>query len=1035
MKIFRSIVTCAVLQFLLSTTAFAQGMASIPLTDTRIPSDDLLFEGRILRADEAHKLAEQGLDLSLLNPAPSALWNSQKKKLSVQDDALDIYENDVLEYSGALLSANGLYRFNGVVRNTTAIVHLDKTLHTMLLRKNLLRLMGYKIPAIKWIKRLSVNFKTIGAMNDFLDSQIPRATLGASSRWVISKDEERLIVNLHDVAVTVPSYNDHYNLAQGTPPQMLNNRTLRGVIIPYALADLGESVNKFDWMVGRISDNEILLPHFTRSIFPASMDDAKWALNILKNISEDDLRLAVKMSYFPPEAEALVQEKLLSRRNSLLKVFKIKAIEFPIDPDITLRPYLVNGKLTKEEWDGYGSRFAHGDPESPFRDFYWYALTKLQSITIDNLMARINKELIMFDPGEGRNKFIMDQFYEGLDHFVETGEFISFPVKTWFTPLVGASLMASRDVVLGNYLGTDNLVQIADSIGWSIRLGGHLGIENVYIAPTIAASATASISKNWTHLKPLRNLKDALKEPYRNMAVPLLKWQVKKDLKRIKDLSRSKNPNVDWDLKNEDSELSEIISHLNKNLGVGESLLYTESLNPNVGIQGVSNDMVIPLQIRLAASANATLIRRIQIYRRDASTIQVYDDYGHGLGWSFDVSLEKFVPLLRLGLRGQNGKYTVRLHEVNIDPSVKDNPKLFDNAHALSQFIQTGSSELLVANQKPNLVEADFKDKSSRLGILAWRYKKFKTTTKLSILSRDGLEGNFVSFTDEKQTGWNWEAFARDLINFGIAKIVDDVVWEGNSFQNPAETIGGMGITTGVRFEASLDDDGHYDERFMRLRDSWEGWSASIHKVQSKMREINDKFGFTVFDERSVENTRKLQLFNVSVNLNFYEEGIQRLSSISKDRLIEIEQLYETRTPGIRCVTDRNKRRWLSNGRIVNTCGTLNLLIAQNSSCQNDIRRGRNQDAISKCLTTLLRVLYESLDYPEITSLIGQENIFVHGSINGFRNGEEILNDPVLSNTDGAIGSKFWNGPFDIIQQMLGISGGEFNGYWMRERL
>ncbi len=504
---------------------------------------------------------------------------------------------------------------------------------------------------------------------------------------------------------------------------------------------------------------------------------------------------------------------------------------------------------------------------------------------------------------------------------------------------------------------------------------------------------------------------------------------------RIKSLANSKNPNVDWDVKNEDSELAEIISHLNKNLGVGESLLYTETLNPNLGIQGVSNDMVIPLQIRLAASANATLIRRIQIYRKNAGTIQVYDDYGHGLGWSFDVTLEKFVPLLRLGFRGQNGKYKVRLHEVNIDPSIKDNPKLFDSAHALSQFIQTGSSELLVAIQRPNLVEADFKDKSSRLGILAWRFKKFKTTTKLSVLSREGLAGNFVSFTDEKQTGWNWEAFARDFINYGIAKVIDNVVWEGNSFQNPAETIGGMGITTGVRFEASLDEVGSYNERFMRLTDSWEGWSATVGKVQKKMREMNNKFGFTVFDERSVENTRKLQLFNISVNLNLYEEGIEKLSSIPKDRLIEIEQLYEDRIPGIRCDTDRSKRRWLSSGRFVNTCGTLSSLIAKNSSCQNDIRRGKDQDAVSKCLTSLLRVLYENLDYSEITSLIGRDNIFVHGSINGFRNGEEILNEPILSNTDGAIGSKFWNGPFDIIQQMLGISGGEFNGYWMRERL
>jgi hypothetical protein len=45
------------------------------------------------------------------------------------------------------------------------------------------------------------------------------------------------------------------------------------------------------------------------------------------------------------------------------------------------------------------------------------------------------------------------------------------------------------------------------------------------------------------------------------------------------------------------------------------------------------------------------------------------------------------------------------------------------------------------------------------------------------------------------------------------------------------------------------------------------------------------------------------------------------------------------------------------------------------------------------------------------------------------------LNDSIQSNTEGRIGGRFWNGPMDVIQRLLGISSGEFNGYWMRERL
>lgn len=1019
----------------LCCSAYAQGMVTIPLENTRLASDDLEFEGRILRSDEAHLLGMKGLDLSKLNPAASALWNNEKQNLSDQADSIDIQENETLQFGGALLSASGLFRFNATVGNITAIIHLDKTIHTMLLRKNILRLMGYKVPAIKWFKRLTINFNSQEEMTDFLDSQIPRATLGAASRWVESKDITLLSVVLHDIAVTIPSFDDHYNLAQGTPPQILNSRTLRALILPYALADLGESVNKFEWIVGRISDNEILLPHFTRGIFPTSMDDAKWALNQLKNISLDDFHKAVELSHFPPEVAKLVTEKILSRRNSLFRLFSVKTPELAVKLDITQLPYLMNGKIIKEDWKGFASRFAHGDPESPFKDFHWYALTKLQSILFDNLMERANKELSVFDPKEERNKFIMDQFNEGLDHFVKTGEFLSFPVRTWFSPLADLNLSASRDVVLGNYLGTDNLVQVADTLGWSVRLGGQLGVENIYIAPTLAVTGTLGISKSWSHIKPIRNLKDALKEPYRNMAVPLLKWQINKDLKRLKDLASSKDPNSDWDLKKDDSELSQIITHLNKNLGVGESLLYTENLAPFLGAQAIFNNMVLPLNVRLAASANVTLIRRVQIYRRDANTIQVYDDYGHGKGWTFDVTLEKFIPIIRLGWRGQNGKYSIRLHEVVIDPSIKDNPKLFDNAHALSQFLQTGSSELLEAGEKPNIVESHYKDKTARLGILAWRYKKLKTQTHFEIKSRDGLEGRYVSYTDEKQTGWNWEAFSKDFINYGIKQLVPAVEWGGNPFQNPAETLAGMGTTTGVRFEASLDEAGKHEERFMRLSDNWEGWSAKVKTVQKKMLGINKKFGFSVFDSASIENAKKLQLFKVSVNLNLYENGIKKLSSISEDHLIEIEQLYEAKSALGNCSIKDKKLRMLSNGKSYRACGILSTLLYQNSKCKKKLQGDEGQEIGTKCLVTLFRHIYEKLNYTEIANLIGRDNIFVHGSVNGFRNGEEVLNDPILSNTDGTVGGNFWDGPFDIIQRMLGINGGEFHGYWLRDRL
>lgn len=1031
----RSLLTFMML--LITSLVQAQQLASIPLTQQRMPSDDLSYEGRMLRPDEAYRLAKEGLDLASLDPVESAVWSSDTQAPSLSYDELPIKADDETEFSGALLSASGLFRFNVRHDNTDAIVHLDKTLHTMLLRKNILRLLGYKVPAIKWLPRLSVRFDSLEEMNELLDSHIPRATLGAASRWVESKDEQSFTVVFRDVAVTVPASSDHYNLALGVPPQTLTNRTLRSLIIPYALLDLGESVNKLEWTVGRKDNESILLPHFTRGVFTTTLEDARWMLKRLELLTKDDLRQAIELAYFPPDVTALLVEKISSRRNALMQLFNQSAINLAYDIEITKLPDLKKGKILKEDWVGYASRFAHGDPESPFKDVHWYALAKLQAFAIDNLVARANQELSLFNPNEVRGEFHQNQFKEGLEHFIETGYLIDFSVGTWFSPVADLNLTASRDVVVGNYLGTDNLVQLADSIGWSVQLGGHLGIENLDFAPTAAIRGTIVVSKMWSHLKPLRNLKQVFKEPYKNVVVPIIKLQLRKHLDNLHSLSDSTNPNVDWSLDEDNSELAQIIGHLNSNLGIGESILYTERVSPALMGSVSTSLMNTPVHLSLSGGVEMTDIRRIQIYRKDKNTLQIYDDFGHGKGWSINVSLERFVPFIRLSYRKQKGEYSIRLHEVDLNPDVKENPKLFDKAYALSQFLQTGSAELMENIQKPHVIEAEFMDKSSKFAFLFWRHKKLKSDTLFDISSRDGLNGKYITLSDEKQSGLNWEAFAKDIVNYGFQKLSAGVSWAPPVWQNPAQTIGGMGTTTGVRFEARVKDDQQFDERFMRITDRWEGWSKKVKKLKEHMKEANEKFGFSLFDERSLDNLKKLKLFDVSVNLNLYEKGIKKLAAIHPNSLIYFEYLYEEER-GIRrrgCDENRIRRRRLSDGRVIESCGTLNTVIWQNNKCQKEIEKKKDQKEITKCLMRLFRDLYEDLNYNEIKQLLGQDNIFVHGSVNGFRDGDEILNDPIQTNTDGRVGSRFWNGPFDRLQQMLGIQSGELNGYWLREKL
>jgi len=1016
--------------------ARAQQVATIPLVEQRMPADDLFYQGRVLRSDEAFQLSQGGLDLATLSPPESAVWGPAKRAVLENDDDLPIASGDTSEYAGPLASAAGLLRFNVRHASGYGIVHLDKTLHTMLLRKNILRLLGYKVPAMKWLRRLDVRFETLDEMNNFLRSQIPRATLGAAERWVEEKDEAGLRLRLRDVVVTVPASADHYNFSMGVPPRMLTSRSMRALIVPYGLLDLGESANKFEWTVGRVSDNQIMLPHFTRGNFATTMDDARWMMGRLSALTREEIAQAVDGARFPPEVARLVLEKVLSRRNALVRLFRTQAAELPVEARPTQAPHLERGRLTRTDWPGYASRFAHGDPESPFKDMHWYVLAKLQAVGIDNLIARANRELVAFNPNEVRAQFHRDQFQRGLNHFVETGYFLEFPVSTWFSPVGDVNLIASRDVVVGNYLGTDNLVQLADSLGWELQLGGHLGIENWWVAPTASIRGTVTWGKTWTHLKPLRSLKNVFKEPYRNIMVPLIKWQLGKELLRLHTLGASANGTVDWDLEKDDSALSQLISHLNDHLGVGESLIYTERLNPVASGAVEASLMGSPVRLRLSAGVNEVDVRRVQIFRKDTKTFQVYDDHGDGRGWSLDVSLEQLIPVVRLGLRRQRGDFRIRMHEVNLDPDVETNPRLFDQAHALGQFIQTGSSELLQTVAPAHTVDAEYIDRSSRLALLAWRRKTLRTDTVYDIRSSEGLEGRFVALSDDSQTGWNWEAFAKDVVNYGLQRLSAGVSWAPPVFQNPAQTIMGMGNTKEGRYEALLEGERH-QERFIRLTDRWEGWSTRVRDVQARMRQTNERFGARVFDERSLQNASGLKLFDVAVNINLYEAGVRRLEELQPLSLVALEQRLENASGVNRrgCDDKPIRQRALGDGRSTQSCGTLQAQIIRLNSCVALDRENASANARAKCRLGLFRSLFERLRHEQLAGLVGQDNMFVYGSVNGFREGDEVLNDPIPSDTLGRIGGRNWNGPFDRLQQMLGIQGGEMNGYWLREQL
>lgn len=1026
---------------LISTQAFAN-FARLSSSGFSLPADDLIYQGERISPEKARKLKRQGFDISTLDPAVEkrGLWvNKLGESLNSDLDQMNINEGDSVSFQGTLRSAPGEFRFSVTTSDRDIItLYADKKLHTTLLRKNFLRKLGYIVPSIKYLKSVSVTFKSEAEKENFI-TKFRRGAEGTTKRWI--ETDLGLTLVLRDIAAVQVSDTDLYNPAFGVPGGALNSRKLRALVVPYALLDLKESVNKFSWSVGRKENSDrIILPHFfsNNNFMTTTIEDATWISRRLETLSREDFEEAVKLSYFPSPVASLVVEKLLSRRNALLKLFKVNHEKIKVDNKVSEMPHLLNGKILKQQWRdyGYAAEFAAGDASSPFKDFHYYIYSMLQSIGIDSIISRANDELALFDPLKARMALAEEEFIQGLNHFVETGEFLQFPVSTWTSPIVNGNLILSRDVVVGNYLGTENLVQLADTFGYAMSLGAIMGIENVDVLDAVTMSASATYLKTFTHLKPLSSLKDVFKQSYKNLAVILLKKDLRKYLKQAIDQSPD-GENVDV----QTEYFSSVVENISKALGVGESLIVSEKIMPKFSASAKIPITQTGFVVGVGAGAEYIGVKRLQILRRDANTIQIYDDVGSAKGADFSLSLENRIPIIRFEYKVLKGKYKVKAFRVNLNADAEDNPSFMRGIEAFHSLLTTNSSELLeeMAEDKvgpaSSELEANFKDKYSKFAFLFWRKQRNRGFTDYKVSTSAGLSGEYITHYDFNRKGLNWESFTKDVIQYGLSKWTrgQDIVWRNNIWQIPSDTFGGRANVTESNYEGQLRND-KIGKEYMSFGRRYEGWSKKQRKLKKIVTKLNDRFQLPLFTPAQIDDIKKLYMYDILVQMNIYDRGVKAIKNLTRNELIyyasyfdkqrefqcreEFQQVYDFAT---------------TDGEVVQvaTCGRISTAIRLVEVCPT-IEELKKQ---TQCWLNVAKDLFKGLPFIHFAHhIVGRNNFYVEGTVNGFRRNDEILNDPIRSNGFGRRHPVY---PFGLIrkaQQRVGIQNGEFTGQWLREQ-
>ncbi len=995
------------------------GESFIPMKEPRLPSSDLVFDNKVLSIDEAKNLVKSGKISSLadLNPKENDIWSKKADENYADNELRNLNTANTLDYEGAIGSQSGLFRFN--VRqdgdNQLYTVHLDKTLHTLLLRAELLRSLGYKIPDIQHKKSITVRFNSESDKKKFLELMV-FGTERAVSRWKVSETDREIV--LKDVAITKPSENDFYNVSLGVPSLITNSRTVRSLVVPYAILDLSESIRKFSWSVGRIDNNNIILPHFLNSDFNTALEDAIWILKKIAPLGRTELRQMVERAKFPKEVHTLLVEKLYSRKNALLRAFSLSGVDTNINTKLSEGSYLKDGVLKTREFPEYATFFAVNDAETPFDQMIYFFFNKLKSEVIDNTIAAINAKISVFDLGKARADFFKSEFERGLKHFVETGELIPVGIGSWDSPYLDGTILFSRDVVVGNYLGTNNPIQIADTIGGQVDFGLHTGFEGLadYISGSVKFGN--SIVRSYTHIRPLKSLKASVNESLDPIFVNILKKNLEKHFLKLNN-SLSKD-----DSKEKAAEVQELLKGIHEKLGVGESIVMTDRMIPSVKVRAVFNQGLISASA--SAHASVVTIRRLHFFKRSANLLQIYNDSGDmtEIGVGFDI--RKFIPILRISAERNKGTFDASVYNVNLDSDLEANPNLKAISLGVYNVLKNKNFETLEEVVKPTKISAKFKDVDVGGSFLFLRGKWQKGKAEYTITTPQGFTGKYLSMNKKTQYGYNVEAFARQIANYYIeqASEATTLALASGEASSPGDTLFGKATTNVTNYEAELTEDYVTVKRYISIAKDKQGWSSSNEDIVQFMKDTNAKFQTELFNPNVVD-FKKLRLYNFNYIVNFYEKGIKKIQTIDEATITQLEKKYQATTRNCNFAGEASGGNQQSA-----LCGNLWEIKSLLKSCPKE-KKYTDQ---SECHMKLAERLFEDLDFADFKLVMGGDsNYYVYASVDGYREKSEILNESIYSNSIGTISSKNVSGPMDTVRSLIGVMGGELSGAWIRK--
>lgn len=1025
------------------------------------PASDLVLNGKVIDATEAANLATRGSDISLLNPEPNKMW--QDRMYSTSDAGTRDYP--AADVGVRLLTHEAGVKFTSLFSvqsnaqgGQTFRLGLSRYAQPMMMRAALLRKLGYFVPSPKYYANITVTFATEDEKFEFIaQAELDTSSDFESRKWIKNHPTNKLALILSSATLETVSP-DYFDLPWGLAPnpddpaqvstvqRFSNHRAYRALIVPYTAVDVPESVNRYSIKAISVASGFGIVPYFMADSFQAAAyEDARWITRRLAQLTDQDLQEIVAEGNYPSAIAELVLRKLKLRVRSFGEVLNIPMTIGNPSLNFTSKDQLVvNGKVTKEFSPGYPQRFSHGERTSPYQegDFARYLSVEGKSAIIRNVINKLNDRMQFITVEDHAADYQKKVYNRIIDHIRNhPGQPLAQKVDQWGGPLAGLNLRASRFVGTGTYNGSTAPVQLIDQLSMSAGIGYFHALDGIQ-KYTPFASGNLSVTRDYTHVRPILSVKEGNKEPWKNLVIP----NYMRGLAKIISLDK-----VELEGGATQDGLQKFLSDLRD----GEVFTITDSLAVSASLSAVSSlDVLFGLtpfsfinSVTLGADANRVILRQIQ-FVKGSTGVHVYVRTMKNRGQGLELNVSYFIRLLKIRAESQGANIVSDGFLIDYDPTLaadadpeSEQGKKFGETGrklklALIPLIRNNDPELLynLFNDRKFNIEHDLKTKESQVQFLNWRFGDFNEDHLVRIQYPRSDEAPDLDPKDEEVVVFSnkrGEIKGRDFLSLGFSLIdgilsyfkKEETVSRGFG-DNPANVPVGKAYWRVVNSETDLSKMDPFPNVSI-VQHVWGGWKLSKNKFLKIIKDIKKEFDntpvakYALIDAREFQNMKSLDFYRITANLSILNGGLENIRkfieqpSVSGARKKKDMALYNQMVKLIGedqylkdCIIDRRRRA----GRTLGVDDVEPFRGNDYRCLTRDVRSlislagqiPKEQKALAQWNSKVISYLDDILTTPQLLKLIGEKNYIYLVRINGFRPGDEDGDLEYFSNTYGS---------------------------------